>query len=301
MKIGESKAITRKIMRSIWSGDVDNAFFSSQKFDKYRVLLQPEEASSGRTSKDGYYVFGIDVGRVGCTTEVCIFKVTPQVQGAATKTLVNLYTYEAEHFENQSINIKRLYYKYLPRRVAVDANGLGIGLVDYLVKKQETEEGETLPPFGVYNLTEYPEYKQYITSDTEKDVLFLIKATAPLNTEAYTYAQMQMSSGKIRFLIDESLAKTKLMSTKVGQNMNIDQRNEYLRPFVLTSILKEQIMNLVEENAGVNIILKQSNRGIKKDKFSAFVYGLYCIRDEEENSKKRRSRNISDFMFFTPS
>ena len=55
-----------------------------------------------------------------------------------------------------------------------------------------------------------------------------------------------MFSGKIRFLIDESLAKTKLMTTKVGQNMNIDERNEYLRPFVLTSILKEQMLNLVE-------------------------------------------------------
>ena len=50
---------------SIWSGDVSNAFFSSQKFDKYRVLLQPEYEYSGRTSKNGYYVFGIDVGRVG--------------------------------------------------------------------------------------------------------------------------------------------------------------------------------------------------------------------------------------------
>jgi len=55
-----------------------------------------------------------------------------------------------------------------------------------------------------------------------------------------------MFSGKIRFLIDESLAKTKLMSTKVGQNMSVDERNEYLRPFIQTSILKEQTLNLVE-------------------------------------------------------
>jgi len=47
-----------------------------------------------------------------------------------------------------------------------------------------------------------------------------------------------MYSGKIRFLIDESLAKTKLMSTKLGQNMTVDQRNEYLRPFTQTSILR---------------------------------------------------------------
>jgi hypothetical protein len=34
-----------------------------------------------------------------------------------------------------------LYYKYKPRRIAVDANGLGVGLVDYLIKAQDTEDG----------------------------------------------------------------------------------------------------------------------------------------------------------------
>ena len=287
--------------RSIWSGDVENAFFSSEKFDKYRVLLQPQYEYSGRSAKNAYYVFGIDVGRVGCTTEICVFKVTPQIQGAAHKTLVNIYTYDAEHFETQCIHIKHLYAKYRPRRIAIDANGLGVGLIDYLVKTQDTEDGQYLAPFGVYNTDEYPEYKKFITSDTVRDILFLIKANAPINTEAYSYAQTQMFSGKIRFLIDEGLAKTKLMSTKQGQNMNIDERNEYLRPFILTSILKEQMLNLVEENEGVNIILKQSNRSIKKDKFSAFIYGLYYIRYEEELNKKKRKRNISDFLFFTPS
>jgi hypothetical protein len=38
------------------------------------------------------------------------------------------------------------------------------------------------------------------------------------------------------------------------------------------------MLNLVEDNEGVNIILKQSSRGIPKDKFSAFEYGLYYIK-----------------------
>ena len=80
---------------SVWSGDVQNAFFSSEKFDKHRVLLQPEYEKSGRSAKNAYYVFGVDVGRTGDTTEVCVFKVTPQVQGVATKTLVNIFTYAA--------------------------------------------------------------------------------------------------------------------------------------------------------------------------------------------------------------
>ena len=85
--------------RSIWSGDAENAFFSAESFDKHRNLLQPEYEYSGRSSKSAYYIIGIDVGRIKCTTEACVFKVTPQPQGAALKSLVNLYSYEAQDFE----------------------------------------------------------------------------------------------------------------------------------------------------------------------------------------------------------
>ena len=89
------------------------------------------------------------------------------------------------------------------------------------------------------------------------------------------------------------------MATKMGQAMDANKRADYLKPFTLTTILREQMLNLVEENEGVNIILKQSSKGIKKDKFSAFEYGLYYIKLEEDRSRKRKKRNISDMMFFT--
>ena len=289
--------------KSKWSGDVENAFFSSEKFDKHRVLLQPEYEYSGRTSKSAYYVLGVDVGRFKCTTEVCIFKVTPQVQGTALKTLVNLYTYEAEDFEMQAINVKKLFYKYKARQIAIDANGVGAGFVDFMTKSQiDPETGDTLLAFGVSDGTAedtLEQYKKIKGPDVEEGAMYLIKANAPINTEAYSYVQTQMYSGKIKFLIDETSAKVKYMSTKVGQNASVDKRNEYLKPFVMTSILKEQMMNLVEENEGVNILLKQSNKSIKKDKFSAFIYGLYYIKQEEDKKRKRKKRDISQMMFFS--
>ena len=284
---------------SEWSGDAENAFFSAEKFDKHRVLLQPEYEYSGRSTKSAFYVLGIDVGRKGCTSEVCVFKVTPQAQGASLKTLVNLYTWDEEHFEAQAINIKKLFYKYKARQVVIDANGLGIGLVDFMVKDQiDPETGELLPNFGVSN-DEENFYKQFRTADTEIDAMYLIKANAPINTEAHSYVQTQLSSGKIKFLIDENQAKVKLMSTKMGQQMDNDKRADYLKPFTLTTILREQMLNLVEENEGVNIILKQASKSIKKDKFSAFEYGLYYIKQDEDKKKKRKKRNIADMMFYS--
>ena len=284
---------------SEWSGDAENAFFSSEKFDKHRTLNQPEYEWSGRSSKSAYYVLGVDVGRKGCTTEVCVFKVTPQAQGSALKSLVNLYSYDEEHFEQQAINIKKLYYKYKARAIAIDANGLGIGLIDYMVKSQtDPETGDFIPDFGVDNDDE-GFYKKFKTADTELGALYLIKANAPINTEAHSYVQTQLSSGKIKLLIDETQAKGKLMGTKMGQAMDPSKRAEYLKPFTLTTILREQMLNLVEENEGVNIILKQSSKGVRKDKFSAFEYGLYYIKQEEDRTRKRKKRNISDMMFFS--
>ena len=166
----------------------------------------------------------------------------------------------------------------------------------------DPETGDDLPPFGVEGGTAEDTmelYKKVKGAGVEEDALYLIKANAPINTEAYSYAQTQMASGKVKFLIDESAAKSKLLQTKVGQNMNSDKRNEYLQPFVLTSVLREQMLNLVEENEGVNILLKQSNKSIKKDKFSAFVYGLYYIKKEEDKKRKRKKFNIADLMFYT--
>ena len=264
---------------SIWSGTVEDAFFNAEIFNRNRILNQPEYEASGRSSKLSYYILSVDVGRKGCDTVVCVFKVTPQPHGEPIKSLVNIYTMNDTHFEDQAIKLKKLYYKYKARRIVIDANGLGVGLVDFMVKPQiNPETSEVIPDFGVYGGTQddaVQEYKKYKTNSTELDVLYLMKANAPINTEAHSITQSVLNSGKIKFLIDERMAKQKLLTTKVGQNMTTEARSDYLRPFSLTTSLREEIMNLREENEGLNIILKQANKSIKKDKFSALEYGLY--------------------------
>ncbi len=288
---------------SKWSGTVEDAFFRGDIFDRDRKLQKPEYEYSGKTSLQGFYVLSVDVGRKGCDSVVCVFKVTPQSVGVPIKSLVNIYTISDEHFEDQAIKIKSLFYKYKAKRVVIDANGLGIGLIDYMVKSQtDTELGITYPDFGVYGGTQddaVDAYKKYKTANTEQEAMYLIKANAPVNTDAHANVQTQMNAGKVKFLIDERVAKAKLLETRVGQNMRPEERAEYLKPFTLTSILKEEMMNLREENEGVNILLKQANKSIKKDKFSAFEYGLYYIKVEEENKKKRKRGSFKDFMFMS--
>lgn len=114
---------------SQWGGTVEDAFFNGEAFDRNRQLNQPEYEFSGRSSAQSFYVLGADIGRKGCDSVVTVVKVTPQSMGPAIKSLVNIYVFSDEHFENQAIRLKKLYYKYKARRLVIDGNGL----VDQLI------------------------------------------------------------------------------------------------------------------------------------------------------------------------
>lgn len=282
---------------SRWSGTVEDAFFNGDAFDRSRQLETAETEYSGRSSIQSYYIVSVDVGRRGCDSVATVIKVVPQAMGESYKSLVNIKTFSDEHFEDQAIKIKQLYYKYKARRVIIDGNGLGIGLIDYMIKQQiDSSTGDIYPPFGVYNDDE-GYYKKYRTPNTEQEAMFIVKANAPLNTEAHSNVQAQLNSGKLKFLIEERVAKAKLLDTKIGQNMTPEQRNERLMPFKLTDILRDEMLNLREENEGINIILKQANKRVKKDKFSAFEYGLYYIKLEEAKKKKKKRFEAKDWCF----
>ena len=292
-----NEASFQREYESKWTGTVEGAFFDGDRFDKNRILLQPEYESSGRNGKQSFYVISVDVGRKGCQSIASIIKVNPQAQGAALKTLVNIYDLNDEHFEDQAIAIKQLYYKYEAKRLVIDGNGLGIGLIDYMIKSQILPDGNVLPDFGVYN-DEEKYYKKYETTNCESNAIYIIKANLPINTEAHTILQSSIDSGKLKVLCNERIAKNKLLGTKRGQAMTAEERADYLKPFTLTDILKEELMNLREENEGINIILKQANKGIGKDKVSSLEYGLYYIKQVEENRKKKKKFDAKEWRFF---
>jgi len=290
---------------SKWAGSSEDAFFKGEAFDRNRVLQKPEYEASGRANVQSYYVLAMDVarkntGRDGCDSVICVFRVAPQGYGEVSlKYLVNIYSLTNMHFEDQAIWAKRLFYKYKARKIVIDANGLGIGLVDYMVKSQvDPLTGDEYPDFGVDN-DEEAYYKRFRTNNTEQDAMYLIKANAPINTEAHSNVQTQLTSGKLKFLIDDRAAKVKLLGTQKGKQMTPEERSEYLKPYNLTSILKEEMLNLREENEGVNIILKQANKSIRKDKFSALEYGLYYIKQYEDSKRKKKKRFVASEWRFS--
>lgn len=177
---------------------------------------------------------------------------------------------------------------------------VGIGLVDFLVMPTSDEKtGENFSAFGVYN-DEKGLYKKIDNGgDTYGKVLWLIKADTELNFEGYTAVLQQMGSGKIRFLQNERDAKADFQETKNYKSLTPGQKADRIRPYVLTSSLKNEMMNLTQpETNSTRFSLVPINKNLPKDKVSAFMYGIYVIKQLEDKERNRSKASLSDFAFF---
>lgn len=284
---------------SRWSTGSENAYFAPEIFDRYRSVQEPVFEREENLAGGIGYVFGIDVGRFSDQSEIAVWKYIPQQGTTSTKHLVNIVSLEKMHFAEQAIEIKLLYNKYHPTSVVIDGNGLGAGLIDELIQSQvDVRTNQFLPPWGVAN-DDKGYYSQYKSVDMIPNILYIVKANAPFNTEMYANFQVQLTTGKLRFLIDERQAKLKMDASRAKKfkNLTEDEKIDWIVPFTQTSLLRDQMSNLEEKHDGPNIILGKTNENIRKDKVSATGYGLWYIKTEIDDVALRRSAISLDEMF----
>ena len=280
---------------SLWSGSSEEAWFNFDKLTKYRKIKNPETSAKFRANSNQFYLLSVDVGRLNDQTVCCVFRVNVSGEGKYFATLVNLYVLgrqaETKTFNRQAIDLKRIIKKFNPLEVVIDTNGLGIGFADEMIREQVDEFGNIYEPLGFKNDEDFLK----IQPKDAMCILYGIKANGPLNSKIHGNAYTRINGGLVRFLIKEQEAKNALLSTKVGQKMTVKQRIQRLMPHEMTTKLFEEMANLRLRRTGVSldIVLEQINPRYPKDKYSAFAYGLWRIKElEEEQNKRRRRRGM---------
>lgn len=293
---------------SIWTGGSDDSWINYDTLSKYRVIVNTEYKSSiNDTKKVGYnpeqfYIISVDVARLCAESTVCVFKVLPSLNGFVKK-LVNLEVLpDKMHFEFQASRIKEMIAAYNPKEVVIDGNGLGVGLMDFMIRYTRHDlTGQVFPPYGSFNDEDYLHQQP---SDCPK-IIYVMKANATTQGQIHSTCFSDLISGKVRFLIDERDAKTRLLSTKKGNRMTTEERIRKLRPYTLQSILIAELLNMRIKDGNVNqnnLVLERINTSMTKDKFSAFEYGLYRIKEHETKyikKKTRQKRDLKNFIFFS--
>jgi hypothetical protein len=190
------------------------------------------------------------------------------------------------------MDIKKLIEDFNPREVVIDTNGLGVGLADEMIKPQIDEFGHVYPAYAFHNDENY----YAIQPKDARKILYGIKANGPLNSKIHGNAYSRLSSGLVKFLVSEQEAKSSLMATAAGQKMSTFKRVQRLMPHEMTTKLFEEMANLRLKRTGssTDIVLEQINPRYPKDKYSSFAYGLWRIKEMEEEYTTRRRRRFGN-------
>ena len=85
--------------------------------------------------------------------------------------------------------------------------------------------------------------------------------------------------------------------------MSVTDRVKRLMPHELTTKLFEEMSNLRLRKTGLDIVLEQINARFPKDKYSAFAYGQWRIKELEEAAYQKQRRRLGTgerkLIFFT--
>ncbi len=267
---------------SIWTGSSENSLVQLKDLERSRILPKAEfEANKGKGNPR--YIISVDVARSerkrSATTAIAVFKLTPRGNGTYTKHLVNVHTYKGnKHFLDQSIYIKELVDKFDASMVVIDGNGLGRGLVDYMVKEDK------YPSYSVVNDDSYDKYKLPNSLPLIFNVMSNTKDTNA--SDIHNNFMTCISNHGLKLLENESVIKEK------SKEKDPERLGDLLMPHIETSLFIDEVMNLTYEAQGNKTKVKRVSRQMDKDRYSAVSYGLFYIYLEEKKNQQRKKQTF---------
>lgn len=272
---------------SRWVGSTDNCLVDINKLMELRTLPKAEIKGDGKSE---YYI-GVDVARSTKTsnnqTSIVVGKVkrdkNDKVKHIQIINMINLPN--GMNFTGQAIVIKRLKSIFLAKKVILDGNGLGVGLVDELLKSHiDPVTGEELIAFDTINT-------EHESDEAEVDKCLWVINAQGINTDVIVNF-INVVDTKILQLLD-----------KVDQNNMVAGDNDFMKNGYLASIQTEffieEVANLqLKTLNGGKLTVERNSKSLDKDRYSATAYMIYYIMAYENKTKKQSTLDISQLLQF---
>lgn len=280
---------------SKWVGATDGALVNISKLLNLRTLsnveLECPKDSRGKFELNEY-VIGVDVARSSAQsnnkTAIVVLKIIRNTKGLIRQIqLVNIVEPpNGLNFKEQSILVKRLYYKYggdknditksRVKAIVIDGNVIGRGLIDRLLEDvSDPDTNAELGCFDTINTEQKP--------DNDKSIKIIYDLTATgINDEIIRTFIDYVETEKLKLLkINDEIRKNSVH----GDDSLVEEEQARLH----TQRLIDEVSNLKLKKTQKSITVEQVQKKIDKDRYSALAYSLYYIflfleKEAEETS-----------------
>jgi hypothetical protein len=268
---------------SRWVGASDNQLVDINKLLNLRTLSKPRFKNDNK----GEFILGVDVARSQDSSNnqssVAVIEIKRNKNNKVTQCmLVNMFTISNSlNFTAQAVEVKKIKRDYEAKMSICDSNGLGVGLIDELMKESfDPNTGESLGCWDSINTDVTPEIRE-----SEKCLYDLKPQSA--NSDIIVAFMDMVESGKLRLLEKKSESEIDIMDN--------DSVIKYA-PYRQTDELIEEIANLQLKTLSsgklsIDKVIKKYN----KDRVSAIMYALWYIKTFEDNIYDTSDTDLSNF------
>lgn len=292
-------------------GQNANALFALEDITKNRKLKNPfypinnldySNLKNKRKDKlrDGELrIIGVDValmgGNANDNTIITCLRLIPNGDKYLRK-VAYIESIEGKHSEDQAIRIKQIFEDFQASYVALDTHGNGMSIYDDLAKVQYDEQRDVeYEAWCAYN---DDEMRARAKSPNPLPVVFSIKAGARLNHEIATSLRVNLQSSNIELPISEIEARDLMSDKKYYQNASVDERVKYDQPFVQSTLLVNELVNLEHDIVGGYVKIKEKS-GKRKDRYSSLGFANYLAKTlESERLQVEDVYDIDDDLVY---
>ena len=305
-------------MECEWLGDDENALFTYEDLAKNRRLkvpVYPPKISSLMADKNlkipplatnEERVLSLDVALLASTkhdndaASLFINSVLPNKDNKFVGNLIYTDNFEGLHSEDLALIVRRLFEQYQCTQLVLDCRGVGISVYDHLCR--DMYDNELATTYRALSCCNDSAFADRCLDKTAPKVIWAINATAQLNNDMALALREAFKQGRINMLVSEFDAEEILSSFRGYNSLTSRERVLLQLPYIQTSLLINELINLQTETKGVNIKVKERS-GMRKDRFSSLEYNWWvCLQLEQAFQKRLRNQenSIADFFLARP-
>lgn len=255
-------------------------------------LSRRVEEAEYKNSKDSEYVFAYDIARNWNSKKqddsaLVIGKVIRASNGDVGRlVVVNVITVNAnENFEKQAKRIKVLDELFNPKVIVIDANIIGLGVMEFLMKETNGED-KIYPAYNTLNTPEEPNTDNYVNK------LFALQ----------TSRKETKQSDVVKCFINEFKSRNiDLLIPPIGNVVSAKNKDDFKEkdlPHFETSQMINELLNLqVKYNEkSDSVSISQHTRGINKDKAMALMYLVFYTFKKLDDDKDKKDIDVSKYL-----
>ena len=193
----------------------------------------------------------------------------------------------------EALTIRKLFEEYYCDYIVLDVKSFGLSVYDALSNELiDPDTGEVYPPLCCCNNDDLAARCSDPDVPDERKVIWAINGSSKFNSDCAIMLREGFRSGYIRLPITEFDAETLMNGMKGFTTLQVQDRLEFLLPYVNTTLLINELINLKHEE--VSGVIRIQERGkMRKDRYSSLSYNFYVALELEKRMRRDESRNAS--------